>query len=82
MQALLGSYRYHGHEAEMWPSLGGSAPHYLFCEGLGLPLIGGGLCHGGNAHSPNEYVVLDQLELFEKSIATFLYIYGSALEID
>jgi acetylornithine deacetylase/succinyl-diaminopimelate desuccinylase-like protein len=40
------------------------------------------LCHGGNAHSPNEYVVLDKLELFEKSIATFLYMFGSALEID
>jgi acetylornithine deacetylase/succinyl-diaminopimelate desuccinylase-like protein len=64
----------------VWPTIGGSAPFYLFHEGLGLPLIGGGACHGGNSHSPNEYVVLDQLELFEKSIATFLYIYGSALE--
>lgn len=77
VQALLKSYRYHGyHEHEVWPTIGGSAPFYLFTKQLGLPLVMGGLCHGGNAHSANEYAVLDQIELYEKSIATFLFEYA------
>jgi len=79
VEALHESYRYHGHEAEIWPYIGGSAPFYLFTKQLGLPLVMGGLCHGGGAHGPNEYAVLDQLVQYEKSIATFLlqFAFGS-----
>jgi acetylornithine deacetylase/succinyl-diaminopimelate desuccinylase-like protein len=76
VQALIESYRHHGYEPEVWPHIGGSGPFYIFREGLGVPLIGGGLCHGGNAHSPNEYAVLGQMELFAKSLASFLYNYA------
>jgi acetylornithine deacetylase/succinyl-diaminopimelate desuccinylase-like protein len=77
VQAMLRSYRHHGYEAETWPYIGGSAPFYLFTKELGLPLVIGGLCHGGGAHGPNEYAVVDHLGLFEKSIATFLFEYAS-----
>jgi acetylornithine deacetylase/succinyl-diaminopimelate desuccinylase-like protein len=76
VQALLETYRHHGYEAEIWPYIGGSAPFFLFQEELGMPFIPGGLCHGGNPHSPNEYAVVDQIELFEKSVATFLHKYA------
>jgi acetylornithine deacetylase/succinyl-diaminopimelate desuccinylase-like protein len=76
VQAVHQSYRYHGYSPEIWPYLGGSAPSYLFTKKLGLPLVMGGLCHGGGAHSPNEYAVLDQIEIYEKSIATFLFQYA------
>jgi acetylornithine deacetylase/succinyl-diaminopimelate desuccinylase-like protein len=76
VQALHESYRYHGYEAEIWPYIGGSAPFHLFTKELGLPLVMGGLCHGGGAHGPNEYAVLDQIELYEESIATFLFQYA------
>jgi acetylornithine deacetylase/succinyl-diaminopimelate desuccinylase-like protein len=80
VQALLESYREHGyHDHEVWPHIGGSAPFYLFTKKLGLPLVMGGLCHGGNAHSANEYAVLDQVGLYERSVASFLYRYASGL---
>lgn len=80
VQAVLHSYRYHGYEPVIWPQAGGSGPFYLFRDELGLPLVMGGLCHGGNAHSANEYAVVDQIGLFEKFIATFLYTYASVPE--
>lgn len=78
VQALHESYRGLGYEPEIWPSIGGSAPFYLFTKELGFPLVMGGLCHGGGAHGPNEYAVVGQLELFEKSMVAFLYQYASA----
>jgi acetylornithine deacetylase/succinyl-diaminopimelate desuccinylase-like protein len=77
VQAMLRSYRHHGCEAEIWPYIGGSAPFHLFTRELGLPLVVGGLCHGGGAHGPNEYAVVQHLKLFEKSVATFLFEYAS-----
>ena len=77
VQALLETYRHHGYEAEIWPYIGGSAPFYLFHDELGIPIVPGGLGHGGNPHSPNEYAVVEGIELFEKSIATFLHKYAS-----
>lgn len=76
VQALVQTCHYHGYEPEIWPYLPGSARFCLFTQGLGIPLIMGGLGHGGRAHSPNEYAVVDQIELFEKSMATFLYCYA------
>ncbi len=74
VQAMIRSYRRHGYEPEIWPRAGGSAPFYLFNQPpLNLPYVDGGLGHGSRAHSPNEYVVVEGLRDFEKSIATFLY---------
>lgn len=78
VQTLLEAYRYHGYEPLVWPATAGAAPFYLFRDELGLPLVMGGLCHGGNPHAANEYAVVDQLPLFEKSMATFLYKYAEA----
>jgi acetylornithine deacetylase/succinyl-diaminopimelate desuccinylase-like protein len=71
-QALVKTYRQMGYEPEIWPHLGGSAPFYLFTEVLDIPTALGGLGHGGRAHSPNEYVTLDSLKMYEKSVAAFL----------
>lgn len=80
VQALLNTYRYHGYEPEVWPTSAGSGIFHLFTRELGVPLVPGGLCHGGNAHSANEYAVVDQIELFEKSMATLIYHYAGATE--
>ena len=59
-QAAIQTYRSFGYEPEVWPHMGGSAPLYLFNQGpLYLPFVGGGLGHGGKAHSPNEYFVVE-----------------------
>ena len=61
VQALIGTYREFGTEPEVWPHTVGSAPFYLFTHKnyLNVPIVGGGLGHGGRAHSPNEYFVIE-----------------------
>jgi acetylornithine deacetylase/succinyl-diaminopimelate desuccinylase-like protein len=76
VQAAIQAYRYHGYEPQVWPTLAGSAPFYLFTRECGLPFLIGGLGHGGNAHSPNEYATVAGMKEFEKSVATFVSIYS------
>jgi len=77
VQAMIRTYRLHGHEPEIWPRTGGSAPFYLFNQPpLNLPYVSGGLGHGSRAHSPNEYIVVEGIRENEKSIVTFLYEYA------
>ena len=71
-ESLVAAYRELGYEPEIWPTLAGSAPFYLFTETLNIPVAFGGLGHGGRAHSPNEYVTIEGMRMYEKSIATFL----------
>ena len=60
-KALVKSYQEMGKEPEIWPTLAGSAPFAWFSqEPLNLPFVFGGLGHGALAHSPNEYVVIDE----------------------
>ena len=42
-----------------YPLLAGSAPFSMFQSILNLPFVFGGLGHGGRAHSPLEYAVLE-----------------------
>lgn len=75
-QALIGSIRSQGLEPEIWPHIGGSAPFYLFTDRLRLPLVMGGLGHGGRAHGVNEYATVAGMKAFEQWLATFLYGYA------
>jgi len=84
VQAVLRAYKRFGHEpAEIWPLSPGSAPRYLYTSGpLYLPACSGGLGHGGRAHSPDEYFVIDGNEKVaglagcEKSHVAILYEYA------
>lgn len=77
VQAMIRTYRQHGHEPEISPRIGGSAPFYLFNQPpLSLPFVIGGLGHGSRSHSPNEYIVVRGIRDNEKSVATFLYEYA------
>ncbi len=87
VQAAIQAYRSFGYEPEVWPHMGGSAPLYLFNQGpLYLPFIGGGLGHGGKAHSPNEYFVAEGNETVcglaacEKSYVAILDTYSKIEE--
>jgi acetylornithine deacetylase/succinyl-diaminopimelate desuccinylase-like protein len=73
VRTLLDSYRYHGVEPLLIPSMPWSSPYYLFDRLLGLPYAIFGLGHGGGAHGPNEYCSVPGMKAFEKSVATFLY---------
>lgn len=82
VQTLLKVYSDYETDTMVYPIAGGSAPMYLFTRVLGLPEIGGGLGHGGRAHSPDEYLVIDGNEKVagmvkaEQAFADFLFAYG------
>lgn len=79
VEAVVRAYRRHGHEPHLAPTSGGSAPWHVFTKRpLQIPLIPVGLNHGGRAHSPDEYLVIEGngqvkgLAEFEKSFVTVL----------
>ena len=62
-QAVITAYRNFGYEPEIWPHLAGSAPFCMFNRApLNLPFVMGGLGHGGRAHAPDEYLVVEDTE--------------------
>lgn len=85
VQAALAGLRTFGLEPEVWPRNVGFFPAYLFTRPpLNLPFCVAGLGHGGRAHSPDEYFVLDGndrvagLASCEKSYASILFQYANA----
>ncbi len=61
VQAVIKTYREFGYEPEIWPHMAGSAPFCMFNrEPLNLPFVEGGIGHGGRAHAPNEYIVVEE----------------------
>ncbi len=82
-KAMIKSYQELGKEPEIWPTLAGSAPFAWFSqEPLNLPSVFGGLGHGALAHSPNEYIVIDEggptggLASMEKSYVAIMENFG------
>lgn len=80
VEAVVRAYRSHGTTPQVAPTSAGSAPWHVFTKRpLQIPLIPVGLNHGGRAHSPDEYLVIegnDQvkgLAEFEKSFVTVLH---------
>lgn len=80
VQAMLATYRERGIDPTVWPHLAGSAPFYLYTRPpVGLPMVMGGLGHGANQHSIDEYLVVESdgpiagLPEIEKSYVDFLY---------
>jgi len=78
-QAVLKTYKEFRYEPEIWPHIAGSAPFCMFNrEPLKLPFVGGGIGHGARAHSPNEYIVVEEggptggLRTLEKSYVAIL----------
>jgi acetylornithine deacetylase/succinyl-diaminopimelate desuccinylase-like protein len=74
---MISAYRAHGVEPQVWPLATWAAPYFAFSRQLGLPVVAGGLGHGGHAHARNEYFVVEGLRRFEKFMATFLYKFAS-----
>jgi len=70
---MVDSYRRHGVEPEVWPIATWTAPYFVFSRLLGLPVVSGGLGHGGRPHVANEYMTVKGLKDFEKFVTTFFY---------
>ena len=83
VQAVLSVYRQYGIATEVWPHMGGSAPMYLYTRPpVSIPICTAGIGHGGRAHSPDEYYVIDGndsvagLVQAEKSFVDILYAFA------
>ena len=74
VQQMLQAYHMHGLEPEVWPMATWAAPYFVFSRILKLPVVSGGLGHGGRQHVANEYMTVRGLRDFEKFVATFLYL--------
>ncbi|MDQ3654815.1 MAG: M20/M25/M40 family metallo-hydrolase [Chloroflexota bacterium] len=84
VRGAVAGLRQLGVEPEVWPRNVGFFPAYLFNQApLHLPFVAAGLGHGGRAHSPDEYFVLDGNETVfglaacEKSYAAMLFHYAA-----
>jgi acetylornithine deacetylase/succinyl-diaminopimelate desuccinylase-like protein len=73
VREIIKAYRLHGREPEVWPMATWAAPYFVFSRILKIPLVAGGLGHGGRQHNPNEYMTVEGLREFEKFVVTFLY---------
>lgn len=72
VQKMIRAYRAHGLEPEVWPMATWAAPYFVFSRILHLPVVSGGLGHGGRQHVANEYMTVKGLKAFELFVATFL----------
>jgi len=60
IRAQIAVYRRSGLDPVLWPRSAGSWPGYVFTGGsLRLPAGHFGLGHGGGAHAPDEYYVIE-----------------------
>jgi len=60
VRAQVAVYQRAGLDPVLWPRLGGSYPGYVFTNPpLRLPAGHFGLGHGGGAHAPDEYLVIE-----------------------
>ena len=77
IQKAVAVYRRHGLEAPLWPRTAGSYPGFVF-TGAPLKLAAGhfGLGHGGDAHAPNEYYLIEstnpKLRGYDDAVRSFV----------
>jgi acetylornithine deacetylase/succinyl-diaminopimelate desuccinylase-like protein len=77
-------YNAAGIDALLWPRTGGSYPGYVFTGApLNLPAAHFGLGHGGGAHAPDEYLVIEpdnpKMAGFDGAVRSFVdYLYALA----
>ena len=51
----------------------GAAPMHVFSDVIGIPYAFGGVGHGALSHGPDEYVLVDDIVPFMKSMASFFF---------
>jgi acetylornithine deacetylase/succinyl-diaminopimelate desuccinylase-like protein len=73
VRKFIEAYHDHKRDPEIWPMATWAAPYFVFSRILRLPVVSGGLGHGGRQHNPDEYMTVEGLRDFEKFVATFLY---------
>lgn len=84
VEALLGVYANYGVKPMVMPHAAGTAPDHLYSRSLfNMPVLRGGMGHGGNLHTVDEYYIVEGkgkiagLTEVEMSFVDFLYAYAS-----
>jgi acetylornithine deacetylase/succinyl-diaminopimelate desuccinylase-like protein len=72
-KALIAAMSAQSRNLRVFPIHAGAAPMYVFSETLGIPYVFGGVGHGAGSHGPNEYILIDDVAPFMKSVASFFY---------
>ena len=81
IQAQIAVLKRNGIDPVLWPRNAGSYPGYIFTGApLNLPAAHFGLGHGGGAHAPDEYYVIDstnpKLQGYDGAVMSFVeYLY-------
>jgi acetylornithine deacetylase/succinyl-diaminopimelate desuccinylase-like protein len=78
VQAMIRTYRAHGHEPIVQPLEPSASPYYVFTDLLGLPYAWGGLGAAGGSHGPDEWCSVQGLRDMEESLATYLFAFAAA----
>lgn len=78
VQSLIKAYAYHGQQPQVLPISASATPYCLFTDLLNIPYVCGGLGRAGKSHAPDEFATVEGLRIFEKSITTFLHMFGSS----
>jgi hypothetical protein len=65
---------------DIFPLHAGAAPLYVFSKILSVPFAFGGLGHGGLSHVANEYISVEGLRLFQRSMVSFLFNFAGRSE--
>lgn len=73
VQKFIATYRAFDRDPEIWPMATWAAPYFVFSRILRIPVVSGGLGHGGRQHGSDEYMTVEGLRDFEKFVVTFLY---------
>ena len=72
-RALLEACAAHATDLRVFPIHAGAAPMHLFSEVIGIPYAFGGVGHGAGAHGPDEYILVDDVLPFMRTVASFLH---------
>ena len=80
VKSMITACKKHALSVEVHPFHAGAAPLYLFTDIVGIPFAFGGLGHGMLAHGPNEYITLEGLRLFQRSITSFLFEFAKEMK--
>jgi acetylornithine deacetylase/succinyl-diaminopimelate desuccinylase-like protein len=59
VQVMVDAYKGWGYTPQVWPFSLGTSPQYIWTKILKIPYITGGLGHGGRAHAPDEFQVIE-----------------------
>ncbi|MCW3477296.1 M20/M25/M40 family metallo-hydrolase [Limobrevibacterium gyesilva] len=71
--ALIDACSVHAPDVRVLPIHAGAAPMHWFSDVIGIPYAFGGVGHGAGSHGPDEYILVDDVVPFMKSMASFFY---------